>query len=57
MQKTMNYLAGHRKRLRARYRLNGEAALKDYDLLELLLTFAIPRQDTVVAAHSRSGAV
>jgi len=32
------------------------AALKDYDLLELLLTFAIHRQDTVAAAHSSSGA-
>ncbi len=36
-----NYAKGHRARLRARYRLNGEAALQDYELLELLLTFAI----------------
>ena len=50
MQKTMNYLAGHRERLRARYRLNGEAALEDYELLELLLTYAIPRRDTKLLA-------
>lgn len=45
-----NYAAGHRERLRARYRLNGEAALKDYELLELLLTYAIPRRDTKLLA-------
>jgi len=50
-----NYTEGHRARLRARYRLNGEAALEDYELLELLLTFAIPRRNTKAAAHSRSG--
>ncbi|MBI3779675.1 MAG: DNA repair protein RadC [candidate division NC10 bacterium] len=41
---------GHRERLRARYRLSGEAALMDYELLELLLTFAIPRRDTKLLA-------
>lgn len=50
MQKAKNYLAGHRERLRARYRLNGEAALEDYELLELLLTYAIPRRDTKLLA-------
>ncbi len=45
-----NYAKGHRARLRARYRLNGEAALRDYELLELLLTFAIPRRDTKLLA-------
>ena len=44
------YVRGHRGRLRARYRLNGEAALQDYELLELLLTFAIPRHDTKLLA-------
>lgn len=43
-------MKGHRERLRARYRLNGEAALQDYDLLELLLTHAIPRRDTKLLA-------
>ena len=44
------HAAGHRERLRARYRLSGEAALQDYELLELLLTFAIPRRDTKLLA-------
>ena len=41
---------GHRGRLRARYRLSGEAGLQDYELLELLLTYAIPRRDTKLLA-------
>ena len=45
-----DYAKGHRERLRTRYRLNGEAALQDYELLELLLTFAIPRRDTKLSA-------
>ena len=44
------YLKGHRGRLRTRYRLSGEGALQDYELLELLLTFAIPRRDTKLLA-------
>ena len=45
-----NYVAGHRERLRARYWLSGEAGLQDYELLELLLTYAIPRRDTKLLA-------
>jgi DNA repair protein RadC len=48
--KGRNYAEGHRARLRGRYRLNGEAVLQDYELLELLLTFAIPRRDTKLLA-------
>lgn len=44
------YAEGHRERLRVRYRQGGEAALQDYELLELLLTFAIPRRDTKLLA-------
>ena len=44
------YAEGHRERLRTRYRLSGEEALQDYELLELLLTFAIPRRDTKLLA-------
>ena len=44
------YSKGHRERLRARYRISGEAALRDYELLELLLTYAIPRRDTKLLA-------
>jgi DNA repair protein RadC len=37
---------GHRKRLRDRFAEAGGEALADYELLELLLFQAIPRQDT-----------
>ena len=36
---------GHRERLRQRFLQHGPDALPDYELLELLLTFAIPRSD------------
>ena len=36
---------GHRGRLRERFRLGGADALPDYELLELILFNAIPRQD------------
>ncbi|MBI2060108.1 MAG: DNA repair protein RadC [Nitrospirae bacterium] len=36
---------GHRKRLRQRFLRVGLAGLADYELLELVLTFAIPRRD------------
>jgi len=38
--------AGHRKRLRDRFRTGGADAVPDYELLELLLFRTIPRQDT-----------
>ena len=37
---------GHRQRLRDRFMAGGPSALADYELLELLLAFVIPRQDT-----------
>jgi DNA repair protein RadC len=37
---------GHRERLRARLLKVGREALEDYELLELLLAYAIPRKDT-----------
>ena len=42
---TPDYL-GHRERLRARLFDNGAQSLADYELLELLLSFGIPRRDT-----------
>src|SRR5436190_3002176 len=39
------HYAGHRERLRARFREAGVAALPDYELLELVLYAAIPRRD------------
>jgi len=38
--------AGHRERLRERFLKSSRAALADYELLELLLTYTIPRADT-----------
>lgn len=38
-------LAGHRKRLRRKYSASGYTALNDYEQLELLLTYIIPRKD------------
>lgn len=37
---------GHRERLRHRFLKGGRQALPDYELLELLLTYVIPRRDT-----------
>ena len=36
---------GHRARLRKRFLQGGAGALQDYELLELLLTYAIPCAD------------
>ena len=38
--------AGHRKRLRERLRRGGADAMPDYEILELVLFGALPRQDT-----------
>lgn len=40
-----SYLADHRKRLRTRFVEGGAQAMPDYELLELVLFRAIPRQD------------
>ncbi len=40
-----SYIADHRKRLRQRFQSGGAAAMPDYELLELILFRAIPRQD------------
>lgn len=40
-----SYIADHRKRLRARFTEGGAQAMPDYELLELVLFRAIPRQD------------
>lgn len=42
---------GHRARLRQRARETGLAGLADHEVLELLLTYAIPRVDTNRTAH------
>ncbi|MCU9848151.1 DNA repair protein RadC [Defluviimonas sp. WL0024] len=40
-----SYIKDHRQRLRARFMDGGAAAIPDYELLELVLFRAIPRQD------------
>jgi DNA repair protein RadC len=46
----IDHKSGHRKRARERFLRTGEQALDDYEMLELLLFFAIPRQDTKALA-------
>ena len=43
--KLPSYIADHRKRLRARFIDGGAQAMPDYEMLELVLFRAIPRQD------------
>lgn len=43
--KVPSYIADHRKRLRTRFMEGGATAMPDYELLELVLFRAIPRQD------------
>ncbi len=42
--------SGHRERLRARYAGGGISALSDYEVVEFLLTLAIPRSDVKPSA-------
>jgi DNA repair protein RadC len=44
-QNVPSYLKDHRKRLRERFLSGGSAAVADYEILELVLFRAIPRQD------------
>jgi DNA repair protein RadC len=37
--------AGHRKRLRDKFKRSGLSGFNDYEILELLLTFSIPLKD------------
>ncbi len=57
-QRSADAHAGHRSRLRETYTEHGAEAMQDHQLLELLLTYSIPRQDTNPLAHrllSREG--
>jgi DNA repair protein RadC len=47
--------AGHRERLRRRFRADDGAAMPDYELLELLLFGVIPRADTKPIAKALIG--
>ncbi len=46
-----SYIKDHRARLRERFKTGGAQALADYELLELVLFRAIPRQDVKPLAH------
>lgn len=41
-----NHQIGHRSRLREKFLKGGRVALADYEMLEMLLTYSIPRKDT-----------
>ncbi len=43
---------GHRKRLRDKFLRSGAAGLHDYELVELLLSYAIPRRDVKPVAKA-----
>jgi DNA repair protein RadC len=49
--KVEDFRKNHRKRLRHRFMNGGAAAMPDYELLELILFRAIPRQDVKPLAH------
>ncbi len=50
--RTPSYMRDHRKRLRERFMAGGATAVPDYELLELVLFRAIPRQDVKPLARS-----
>lgn len=49
-EKTKNNAEGHRERVRKKFLENGFNGLEDYEVLELLLFYVIPRQDTKAIA-------
>ena len=50
MVKIKPHYLGHRQRLRNKFRSTGKKGLNDYELFELLLTYAIPRKDVKAIA-------
>ncbi|WP_298499144.1 DNA repair protein RadC [uncultured Maritimibacter sp.] len=50
--KQPSYIKDHRRRLRDRFMAGGAAAMPDYELLELVLFRAIPRQDVKPLARA-----
>ncbi len=51
MDKKDNLHSGHRQRLRDKFK-SGKESFKEHELLELLLSYSIPRKDTNALAHS-----
>jgi len=52
MEETKGIHAGHRERLRERFRREGLAAFSEHETLELLLMYAIPQRDVNPLAHA-----
>ena len=50
-KKSAGIHAGHRERVRERFRQEGLAAFSEHEVLELLLTYAIPQRDVNPLAH------
>lgn len=50
-EKKKSIHCGHRERIRNRLRREGLASFSEHEVLELLLTYAIPRQDVNPLAH------
>ncbi len=51
-ERAPNIHAGHRERLRARYGKTGLEGFEPHEIVELLLTFCIPREDVNEQAHA-----
>lgn len=49
-EKTKNYAIGHRERVRKKFLESGFNGFEDYEVLELLLFYVIPRKDTKIIA-------
>lgn len=52
MEKTKDFRLGHRERVKNRFFREGLSPFVDYEVLELLLFFVIPRRDTKGMAHA-----
>ncbi len=52
MENQVNYRLGHRGRVKERFLREGLDAFAEYEILELLLFFAVPRRDTKGMAHA-----
>jgi len=49
-KKEASFREGHRERLRSRFIKTGAGSLQDYEMLEILLFYAIPRRDVKLIA-------
>lgn len=52
MDNRVNYKLGHRGRVKERFLREGTDAFAEYEILELLLFYAVPRRDTKGMAHA-----